>query len=124
MSEQNGSFIFFLNWYLNFERRSDWFGGLFENDNASHCAQHIGSAAFVVSEDGIVVDVELQWTVMIRIEDFNVVVRLQRPVVFDPNEIGARFSYGRTGHVDSATDEAVSLFGVIFEPAGLICFVT
>ena len=60
---------------------------------------------------------------MIRSEDLNVVARLECFVVLDPNEIGARLGDGRARHVDSASNKAVSLLGVIFVPTRLVCLV-
>lgn len=58
---------------------------------------------------------------MIGIKDLDVVAWMQRPVIFDPNEIGARLCHGGASHVDCASNKTVSLFRVILEPARLIC---
>ena len=57
---------------------------------------------------------------MIWIEDLDIVARMKRFVVLDPNEIGTGFGNGGASHVDSATNKTISFFGVIFEPTRLI----
>ena len=106
--------------YFDFKSRSCWFGGLFQDDDASHGSQHVGGSAFVVTENGVIVNVKLQRTVMIRIENLNIVAGMKRFIILDPNEIGTWFGHSGASHVDSATNKTVSFFGVIFEPTRFI----
>lgn len=94
---------------------------MFEHDHAGHGAEHVGGAALVVAEHALVVDVHLKGRVVVRVEDVHVVcIGLERLVVLDPRELGARFGQGGTRHVHGAAEEAVRLFGVLLEPSRLV----
>ena len=110
--------------HLDFEMGSDGLGGLFQNNDPSHGAEHVGGAAFVSAKDAVVVDVQLQGAVMLRIEDLNVLVGLESLVVFNPGEIGSGLRFGRAGDVDRTADKSVGLLGLVgmlMEPARFIC---
>lgn len=109
---------------LDFEMGGEGLGGLLQDDDSSHGAQHVGGSAFVSAKDGLVVHVELEGAVMLGIEDLNVFVGLEGLVVLDPSEIRSRLRFGRAGDVDSPPDESIGLSGlfrVLVEPARLIC---